>query len=70
MTYQEVLNLYGSDKPDIRFDRRKLLILNLLLLESEFQAFKGAEMVRGIIVKDGVNLSRKDIDGLTEFVKL
>ena len=50
MTYQEAMNLYGSDKPDLRFDM-KITDFKSLVLESEFQAFKEVEMVKGLIVK-------------------
>ena len=68
MTYQEAMNLYGSDKPDLRFDM-KIIDFKSFVLESEFQAFKEVETVKGLIVKNGAKFSRKDIDGLTEFVK-
>ncbi len=68
MTYQEAMNLYGSDKPDLRFDM-KIIDFKSYVLESEFQAFKEVEMVKGLIVKNGAKFSRKDIDSLTEFVK-
>ena len=52
------MNLYGSDKPDLRFDM-KIIDFKSFLLESEFQAFKEVEMVKGLIVKNGTKFSRK-----------
>ena len=73
ITYQECLDLYGSDKPDTRFG---LIHQNFtdLFLESDFAVFKSiAEsngLIKGIFLSSDVGeLARKDIDGLTNVVK-
>ena len=73
LPYDEAMERYGSDKPDTRFDL-ELKNLSDILKDSEFKVFSGAiasgGSVRAINVKGGANeLSRKEIDKLTEFVK-
>jgi len=68
MTYEEAMRLYGSDKPDIRFDM-PFVELNNQLKHREFSVFNNAELVVGIVAKGCANYSRKQIDALTDFVK-
>ena len=68
MTWEDALNTYGSDKPDLRYEM-KLLDIKPFTDQSEFNAFKSVEMVKGLLVNDGVKYSRKIIDELTDFVK-
>lgn len=73
MTYAEAMERFGSDKPDLRFGM-ELHDLSALLKNTGFKVFAGALQaggsVRGINVKGGAHkFSRKEIDGLTEFVK-
>lgn len=66
--YQEAMETYGSDKPDLRFDM-KLTELTDVFAETEFAVFKNAETIKAILVKNGASLSRKQIDGFTEIAK-
>ena len=68
ITYQEALETYGSDKPDLRYDL-KLVDLKHYTDLSDFNAFSSVERVKGIIVKRGDKYSRKVIDELTDFIK-
>ena len=68
ITYQDAMETYGSDKPDLRYDL-KLIDLKHYTDVSEFRAFSSAERVKGIIVKGGEKYSRKIIDELTVFIK-
>jgi aspartyl-tRNA synthetase len=68
ITYQEAIEIYGSDKPDLRYGL-KLIDLKHYTDISDFKAFSAAERVKGIIVKDGGKYSRKMIDELTDFIK-
>ena len=68
ITYQDAMETYGSDKPDLRYDL-KLIDLKHYTDLSEFRAFNSVERVKGIIVKGGEKYSRKIIDELTEFIK-
>lgn len=72
-TYNEVMERYGSDKPDTRFD---LEIVNISeeVASSEFAVFKnalaGGGSVRAVNAKNAAKTyTRKEIDKLTEFVK-
>ena len=69
ITYDEAMKMYGSDKPDIRFGM-KFVELNDICKENNFQVFDSSELVVGINVKGGATFSRKQIDKLTDFVKL
>lgn len=68
LTYDESLNRFGSDKPDTRFGM-ELIDMKSITDASEFNAFKSAEMVKGIAVMGGAKYSRKNIETFTEFVK-
>ena len=68
ITFQEAMEVYGSDKPDLRYGL-KLIDLKQYTDISDFKAFSAAERVKGIIVKDGGKYSRKMIDELTDFIK-
>ena len=69
ITFAEAMRDYGVDKPDIRFGL-KLVDVTPVVRESQFQVFAKAELVKGIRVPGGAALSRKEIDDLTEFVKI
>ena len=68
LTWDEAMDKYGSDKPDTRFDLF-LQDIKTFTDQSEFNAFKSAEMVRGLVVPGGSKYSRKNIDDFTDFVK-
>jgi aspartyl-tRNA synthetase len=68
MTYDEAMRLYGSDKPDIRFE---MLFneMNSVCQQNNFVVFDSAPLVLGICVKGCSEWTRKQIDKLTDFVK-
>lgn len=70
--YQEAMDRYGSDKPDLRFDM-ELVDLSGELHSTEFGVFKNTlangGVVKAICVKGGASLSRKQIDGFTDSAK-
>ena len=73
MTYAEAMSRYGSDKPDTRFGM-EIQDISDIAATSGFGVFEGAVAnggsVRAIVVKGGAaNLSRKEIDKLTEHAK-
>ena len=51
ISYQEATNVYGSDKPDTRFDL-KLHDIKDLFVDSEFETFKNAKYIKGIKVEN------------------
>lgn len=68
MTYDEAMRLYGSDKPDTRFEM-KFVDITSLTRGKNFQVFDSAEIVVGINAKGCSEYTRKQLDELTEFVK-
>ncbi len=68
MTYEDAMKLYGSDKPDTRFEM-KFVELHDVAKGKGFQVFDQAELVVGICVKGAVGYTRKQLDDLTDFVK-
>ncbi len=69
MTYDHAMNIYGSDKPDTRFEML-LQDLTALVKGVDFKVFSEAPVVKAIVVKNQADkYSRKDIDKLTEVAK-
>ena len=69
MKYDDAMALYGSDKPDTRFEML-LQDLTELVKGVDFKVFSEAPAVKAIVVKDAADhYSRKDIDKLTEVAK-
>ncbi len=74
MTYADAMRLYGSDKPDIRFGMPFVELKAPgnsvdLISGKDFVVFDSVEAVIGICAKGAANYTRKQLDGLTEFVK-
>lgn len=73
LKYNDAMSLYGSDKPDTRFDMT-IKDLSETVRDTGFSVFADAVgnggSVRGIVAKNAASaLTRKEIDKLTEFVK-
>lgn len=73
MSYEDAMNTYGSDKPDVRFGM-EINDLTDTVKNVDFVVFKSAVenggSVRAIVAKNAAStLTRKKIDKLTEFVK-
>lgn len=72
LTWQEAMDRFGSDKPDLRFGM-ELKNISDIVSDSEFSVFATAVAnggsVRGIKVEGQAAMPRKKIDTLTEFVK-
>ena len=68
MKYDDAINLYGSDKPDLRFDM-KFSDISDIMKGKGFNVFDDAESVLAICAPGCSNYSRKDIDLLTDFVR-
>ncbi len=71
MPHKDCMEHYGTDRPDLRFGM-PLVRLDSIAQNCSFSVFtdalKAKGCVKGLCVKEGASLSRKDIDGLTEFV--
>ena len=68
LTYDDAITLYGTDKPDIRFDM-KFVDISDLTKGKGFQVFDNAEIVLAIKVEGCADYSRKDLDKLIDYVK-
>ena len=68
ISYRDAMETYGSDKPDLRFGM-ELIELTDVFANTEFGVFKNAECIKAICVKNGANLSRKQIDQFTGIAK-
>lgn len=72
MSYDEAMNRYGTDKPDLRYGL-ELVDITDIAMDVEFKVFndtaKSGGLVKGINVKGGAKFSRKEIDELTDYAK-
>ena len=73
MTYAEAMDRFGVDNPDLRFGL-ELINLSDIAAGCGFKVFKDAVanggLVKGINAKECARFSRKDLDNLTDFVKI
>jgi len=73
LKYHDVMNQYGSDKPDLRFDM-KLVNISEEVKDSDFKVFssqvENGGVVKGINAKGCGHFSRKDLDNLVNLVKI
>ncbi len=68
ISYDDAMRLYGNDKPDIRFGMQ-FGELNKIAQHKDFNVFNSAELVVGIAVPGAASYTRKEIDGLVDWVK-
>ena len=68
MKYDDAMRLYGSDKPDLRFDM-VFVELNEVVKNKGFSIFDEAELIIGIKIPGKADMTRKQIDELTDWVK-
>ena len=68
ITYDEAMNSYGSDRPDLRFGM-KLFDITDLAKKTDFKVFTGADMVKAIVVPGGGVMSRAQTDALAVWSK-
>lgn len=80
MTFDHAMNTYGTDKPDLRFgmpiyDLTDLIktpdtIENKIVQEGKgFKLFNEAEYIGALVIANGADFSRKQLDELSEFVR-
>lgn len=71
LPFKEAMERYGTDKPDLRFGM-ELIRIDEIAEKSSFSVFQSqlqaGGTIKGICVKGGGDLSRRVIDGYTEFV--
>ena len=72
LSYREAVERYGTDKPDLRFGM-ELIDVSDIFATSEFRVFKSALEAGGaikcIVAPRSADLSRKEVDALTESAK-
>ena len=69
MTWHEAMRLYGSDKPDRRFGMTFVEVDDVLKGTGTFPVFNEANYIGAICAPGCASYSRKELDGLVEFVK-
>ena len=71
MTFDEAMDKYGSDKPDMRFDL-PMVNVTAIAAKSDFKVFKDVtsrgDVVKALNAKGCADFSRKDLEDLTAFV--
>ncbi|MDD5148910.1 MAG: aspartate--tRNA ligase [Flavobacterium sp.] len=68
ITYDYAMKTYGNDKPDIRFGM-EFGELNEVAQNKDFSVFNSAELVVGIAAPGASEYTRKEIDGLIDWIK-
>jgi aspartyl-tRNA synthetase len=68
MTWLDAMETYGSDKPDTRFGMR-LVDISEVFAATEFRAFAGSEVIKGIRVEGEGDMGRSKLDALIERAK-
>jgi aspartyl-tRNA synthetase len=72
LSHHEALERYGSDKPDLRFGM-ELVDASEIFAKSEFKVFQGAlaagGVIKCIVAPKSADMSRKEVDALTEMAK-
>lgn len=68
MPWSEAMKLYGSDKPDLRFEMKFVELMDIMKGKG-FSVFDNAAYVGGICATGAATYTRKQLDQLTDFVK-
>lgn len=68
LTFDEAMENYGSDKPDLRCEL-EMVNLTETLNKSEFKLFNSAPVITGLLAKKCGDYTRNQLDVLTDFVK-
>jgi aspartyl-tRNA synthetase len=71
-SYKEVVEIYGTDKPDLRFGM-ELVDVSDIFVKSEFRVFQSAlesgGVIKCVVAPGCADYSRKEVDALTEAAK-
>ena len=71
LSYDEAMEKYGSDKPDLRFDM-EIFDLSDIMRGSDFKVFESVlaagGKIKGINVKGNAGIPRRELDGLVNYV--
>ncbi len=69
MSYARAMEEYGMDRPDLRFDLRLREVTDIVR-NSGFNLFAKAEIIKALPIRGGAELTRKEIDDYTDFVRI
>lgn len=67
--YEEAMNKYGSDKPDIRFGLELQDVTDVIKGKSDFNVFNNAPLIKAIVVPKGGDFSKTQIEKLEALAK-
>jgi len=67
--YKESMDRFGSDKPDLRFELELQDLTETIQGETEFNVFNSVDFVKCIVIENGAEWTRKDIDEMEAFAK-
>ncbi len=68
ITFNQSIERFGTDKPDLRFGM-EIMDMKPFFSEKDFPPFQGKPEIRGLVVKDGKQISRKTLDQLNQEAK-
>ena len=68
MPWADAMKYYGSDKPDLRFGMKFVVLMDIMKGHG-FPVFDNAAYIGGICAEGAAHYTRKQLDALTEFVK-
>ncbi|MFA5895193.1 MAG: aspartate--tRNA ligase [Candidatus Shapirobacteria bacterium] len=69
ISYEDAMNRYGSDKPDIRFGLELQDVTDLLKNKTEFNVFNNADVIKLIVATGASTLTKPQIDQLESLAK-
>jgi len=69
ISYEDAMNRYGSDKPDIRFGLELQDVTELLKNKTEFNVFNNAEIIKVIVATGAASFTKPQIDQLESLAK-
>ncbi|PIX68169.1 aspartate--tRNA ligase [Candidatus Shapirobacteria bacterium CG_4_8_14_3_um_filter_35_11] len=69
ITHTDAINIYGTDKPDIRFGLELQDVTELLKNKTDFNVFNNADVIKSIVVTSGGSFSKTQIEKLEELAK-
>jgi aspartyl-tRNA synthetase len=69
ITYADAMNIYGSDKPDIRFGLKLQEITELVKGHTDFNVFNNASVIKAIVATGATKFTKPQIDSLENSAK-
>lgn len=69
LSYQQVQDKYGSDKPDLRFGLELNNVTDIIKGKTDFNIFNSAPVIKAIVVPGGATFSKKQIEDFEQIAK-